>query len=594
MRLIVDEYALACPSVIGERFTLLAKQHPERVAVIGDGGQLTYSELDRRSDGLARHLQDCGVRPGDIVALAARRRIATIVGLLAILKTGAGYLALDERSPRQRRELVLRRSGVRIVLVHEDSAPQLPANCRAVSLDADRSAQSPTPVTITDLHPAYLAYTSGSTGTPKGVCVPHRAVSRLVVDSDFLSVTTDDVFLQFAPIAFDASTLEIWGALLNGAQLVLAPDTELSISELTKLVGHHRVTVLWLTAGLFQQVTEGGLDELRSLRYLLAGGDVLSPAHVHRAVTTLTDTTVINGYGPTENTTFTCCYAVTATPTGPVPIGHPIRGTGVHVLDARLTLVPDDAAGELYATGTGLAHGYWDDPSLTAATFVADPAAHLPGDRMYRTGDLVRRQQSGALDYLGRIDHQVKIRGFRIEIGEVEAAIAALPGVATLAVVPQDQRGGGKRLAAWLVGESNAELSTLDVRRALAETLPSYAVPTLIRIVDALPLTANGKIDRRALAAAQPTERPQLTSAYREPCTALETAVTTLWTDYFGITGIGADDDFFELGGHSLLGVRITADLEREYGVTVSPVTFYLDPTPAGLAAAVEQGRQSA
>ncbi|MEV6558143.1 non-ribosomal peptide synthetase [Nocardia sp. NPDC051756] len=573
---------------------MLAKQHPERVAVIGDGGQLSYAELDRRSDALARYLQESGVRPGDIVAIDARRRITTIVGLLAILKAGAGYLALDERSPRQRRELVLRQSTATIVLTHDGLTPELPANCSAISLDADRPDQTPAPVTITDLHPAYLAYTSGSTGTPKGVCVPHRAISRLVVDTDFISVTSDDVFLQFAPIAFDASTLEIWGALLNGAQLVLAPGTELSISDLTKLVGHYRVTVLWLTAGLFQQVTDAGLDELRGLRYLLAGGDVLSPAHVRRAVTTLTDTTVINGYGPTENTTFTCCHPVTDVPSGPIPIGHPIRGTAVRLLDARLTPVPDGRAGELYATGTGLAHGYWGNPALTAATFLADPAAEIPGQRMYRTGDLVQRQSTGALDYLGRADQQVKIRGFRIELGEVEAAIAALPGVAGLAVVPQEPRGGGKRLSAWIVGEPDHTLSSLDVRRTLTETLPSYAVPTLIRIVDALPLTANGKIDRKALAADQPTERPQLTTAYREPCTAMEAAVTTLWSDHFGIAGIGADDDFFELGGHSLLGVRITADLEREYGVAVSPVTFYLDPTPAGLATAVEQGRPTA
>ncbi|MFE9579981.1 amino acid adenylation domain-containing protein [Nocardia sp. NPDC006044] len=570
---------------------MLAEQHPERVAVIGDGGQLSYAELDRRSDALARHLQESGVRPGDIVAIDARRRITTIVGLLAILKAGAGYLALDERSPRRRRELVLRRSNAKIVLTHDGQTRDLPADLTAVSLDVDRPDTPPAPVTITGLHPAYLAYTSGSTGTPKGVCIPHQAVARLVVDTDFIAVTPDDVFLQFAPIAFDASTLEIWGALLNGAQLVLAPARELSISDLTKLVGHYRVTVLWLTAGLFQQVTDAGLDELNGLRYLLAGGDVLSPAHVRRAVATLTGTTVINGYGPTENTTFTCCHIITDEPSGPVPIGRPIQGTAVRVLDAHLAPAED---GELYAAGTGLAQGYWRDPALTAATFVADPAAEIPGRRMYRTGDLVRRRASGTLDYLGRADQQVKIRGFRIELGEVESAIAALPGVAELAVVPQDQHSGGKRLAAWIVGEPDHALSTLDIRRALTEALPAYAVPTLIRIVDALPLTANGKIDRKALAADRPTERPQLTMAYREPGTAMETAVTTLWSDHFGIAGIGADDDFFELGGHSLLGVRITADLEREYGVAVSPVTFYLDPTPAGLATAVEQGRPTA
>lgn len=578
---------------IGDRFAQQARNHPDKIALYGEDGEFTYGELNARSDRLARHLQDLGVTLSDVVAVDGRRRAATVVGLLAILKAGAAYLALDNRYPAQRRQAILRDAGARFLLVNEDQDMVLPPECTAVPLDGQWPDLLPTACGVTSAHIAYLAYTSGSTGDPKGVCVPHRAVSRLVIDADFLPIAPDDVFLQFASMAFDASTLEIWGPLLNGVRLVMAPSRELSINELTKLVSHHGVTVLWLTAGLFQQVTEIGLDNLHDLRYLLAGGDVLSPPHVNRAINALPGTTLINGYGPTENTTFTCCHPVTEQLAGPVPIGRPIRGTGIYLLDADLNPVADGEIGELYTAGEGLAHGYLGSPALTAEKFLPNPFGGIPGDRMYRTGDLVRRLPDGSLDYHGRTDHQVKSRGFRIELGEVESAIASLTDIAEAAVVQQPQTSGGKGLVAYVVGRTGPQLSILHIRRQLVETLPSYAIPALIRIAESLPLTSNGKVDRGALAVNESQQRPELSVEYREPGTLLETAVAQLWTDHLGVTGIGADDDFFELGGHSLVGVRITADLQREYGVEVSPITFYLDPTPAGLAAAIEKEQQA-
>ncbi|WP_079124429.1 non-ribosomal peptide synthetase [Streptomyces sp. NBRC 110611] len=573
-------------------FARQARAHPRRLAVRGEDGELTYGELDSRSGRLARYLQDIGVRPGEVVAVDAIRQTPAIVALLGILKAGAAYLALDHRYPPERRRLVLRDSGARYTLTHQDrAAPPLPPGCTALPLDTDWPDLPPHDSGVTPAHTAYLAYTSGSTGAPKAAVIPHRAVSRLVLGDATPAIRDDDVFLQFAPFAFDASTWEIWGPLLNGARLVLAPSGELTTEELAKVVRYEGVTMLWLTAGLFQRVTEVALAELRGLRCLLAGGDVLSPSHVNRALAALPGTTVINGYGPTENTTFTCCHPLTAPVDGPVPIGRPVQGTGVYVLDAALRPVPDGEIGELCVTGAGLAHGYLGRPRLTAERFVADPFSGQPGSRMYRTGDLVRRLADGTFRYEGRTDRQVKIHGFRVEPGEVEAALAALPEVAEAAAVAQSEPAGGKRLVAFAVARQGTTPSTLRIRAALAAVLPAYAVPSLIRLLDALPLTRNGKVDRGALAADTTTARPELRAAHREPGTPTERAVTALWADRLGIAGIGADDDFFELGGHSLLGVGILDELRREYGVDISPLTFYLGPTPAALAAAVDDGR---
>ncbi|MEV0074645.1 non-ribosomal peptide synthetase [Amycolatopsis sp. NPDC050768] len=572
-------------TVVG-RFAEIVGRSPGRVAICGDGGELTYAGLDGRSDRLAGVLRDAGVRPGDVVGVEASRGIATVVGLLAILKAGAGYLALDYRYPLHHREILLRDAGVDIVLVPDDRAVVLPDRMRPVRSDLDYPGKGFTAAGLRAEDIAYVAYTSGSTGEPKGVCVPHRAVCRLVVDSDFLTIGAGDSFLQYAPVAFDASTLEIWGSLLNGARLVLAPPGDLSAKELTKFARRHGVTVLWLTAGLFHQAVDDGLDDLRGLRYLVAGGDVLSPAHVRRAAAALPGTTVVNGYGPTENTTFTCCHRVSGPVDGPVPVGTPIRGSGAHVLGEDLEPVPDGTIGELYATGAGLAHGYWGKPALTAERFLPDTVTGIPGRRMYRTGDLALRRPDGVFEYHGRADQQVKIRGFRIEPGEVEAAVADLPGVAG-AVVVAGTAPAGKRLVAWVVPAPGARLSTLDLRRRLADVLPEYARPARVRLANELPLTANGKVDRVALANEASPDRPELSVPYRAPGSELEQAVATLWTDHLGVAGIGADDDFFELGGHSLAGVRIIGELAGRFGVEISPVDFYLDPTPAGLAGTI-------
>jgi len=547
---------------IVDGFLRSVARFPGRIAVRDPSRQLTYAELGAESDRLAASLVARGVRPGDVVGVHMGRSASSIIALLGILKAGAAYLALDTRYPDERVKFMLRDANVDVVLAELGDLP-------------DGSAD--VPVHAEDV--AYVAYTSGSTGKPKGVLVPHRGVTRLVIEPDFIDITENDVFLQLAPIAFDASTLEIWGALLNGGLLVVPPD-DLSLAGLTAFIRDAGVTVLWLTAGLFHQVADFGLDDLKGLRYLLAGGDVLSVPHVNRAVAALPETIVVNGYGPTENTTFTCCHRIGSGIEHTVPIGRPINGTTVSVLDENFE--PAEV-GELYTSGDGLAHGYLGRPSLTAERFLPDPGAATPGARMYRTGDVVRNGTE--IEFVGRADRQVKIRGFRIELGEIDAAFAALPAVAQHCLLVRTGASGDRGLQAAVVLAS--EVSLLDLRRSLGETLPSYAVPSLITVVDALPLTVNGKVDTSALEAKIGCARPELMSDYREPSTPAEKTVAALWSDHLGIAGIGADDDFFELGGHSLLGVRIIADLHREFGVEISPREFYLDPTPAGMAAAL-------
>jgi amino acid adenylation domain-containing protein len=565
---------------IVDGFRRCAGRFGDRVAVRDDVRELTYAALREEASRLAAALVAGGVRRGDVVGVHLRRSADGIVALLAVLQAGAAYLALDVRYPAERIRFMLADSNARMVVTQRELLADLPDDVEYTLADEPHPAGN-AGISLCGDDLAYVAYTSGSTGKPKGVMVPHRAVERLVVDPGFVHIGPDDVVLQLAPVAFDASTLEIWGALLNGARLVVPPAGDQSLAELTGFVRQAGVTVLWLTAGLFHQVVDFGLADLAGVRYLLAGGDVLSVPHVNLAVSALPGTTVVNGYGPTENTTFTCCHPVTGeVTTTSVPIGRPINGTTISVLDEDFR--PAET-GELHTSGAGLAHGYLGRPSLTAERFVPDPLT--PGGRMYRTGDLVRQGADGVVEFLGRADRQVKIRGFRIELGEIEAAFAAIPAVAQHVVLVRTSASGDRSLHAAVV--LREELSLVELRRALGVTLPSYAVPSPVTVVDALPLTVNGKVDTAALESRIGAARPDLMSDYRAPATATEVTVAALWSDHLGIPGIGADDDFFELGGHSLLGVRIIAELHREFGVEVSPRTFYLNPTPAGMASAV-------
>ncbi|HEU4594169.1 MAG TPA: amino acid adenylation domain-containing protein, partial [Pyrinomonadaceae bacterium] len=473
--------ATAYPSekCVPQLFEEQAARVPERVAVVCGDEEMSYAALNERANRLARHLRKLSVGPEVLTGICMERGVEMIVGLLAILKAGGAYLPLDPAYPAERLRFMLEDAGVPVLLTQKRLAENLPEHgARLVFVDEDwdeisRESAEDFDAGVVAENLAYVIYTSGSTGRPKGVCVPHRGVVRLVKETNYADFSEEQVFLQLAPVSFDASTFEIWGALLNGARLAIFPARAPSLEELAEALAEYRVTTLWLTAGLFHLMVDHQLESMRGLRQLLAGGDVLSVPHVRRAAEALAGCRLINGYGPTENTTFTCCHAVRAGESleACVPIGRPIGNTQVYLLDERRQLVPTGVAGELYIGGDGLARGYLNRPELTAERFVAVEGL----GRLYRTGDLCRRRADGTIEFLGRLDNQVKLRGFRIEPGEIEAVLRREPGVSDAAVVVHGE-GEHRQLIAHL--QASAQAADVEaIRQSLKRQLPDYMVP---------------------------------------------------------------------------------------------------------------------
>ena len=448
-------------SSVVEVFEEQAKETPEKIAVACGGEAITYGELNRRANQLGRYLRTKGVGPEVLVGIAMERSVEMVVGVLGILKAGGAYVPMDVEYPKERLRYMLEDTGVKVLLSQQRLAGSLPEcgdEVDVVCVDEEHTRERIGEESGEDLESgveaenlAYVMYTSGSTGIPKGIGVPHRAVVRLVQNNHYAELGSEQVILQLAPISFDASTFEIWGALLNGGRLVVYPPETPSLEELGKVLEENEVNTLWLTAGLFHMMVDEHVEGLRGIRQLLAGGDVLSPAHVSRVLRELPGCEVINGYGPTENTTFTTCYRMKdeAEVGSSVPIGRAIANTQVYVLDGEMEPVPVGVVGELYVGGDGLARGYWKQPELTAEKFVKNPYGE---GRLYRTGDLVRYRRDGNLEFMGRADQQVKIRGYRIELGEIEGVLSEHPGVRGCAVVAREQQGGGGNSEKQLVG----------------------------------------------------------------------------------------------------------------------------------------------
>jgi aspartate racemase len=410
-------------------------------------------------------------------------------------------------------------------------------------------------------------------------------VVRLVRNTDYASLTAHEVFLQLAPLAFDASTFEIWAPLLNGARLAVFPPDLPTGETLARAVRRHQVTTLWLTAALFHHVVDQVASGLGPVRQLLAGGDVLSVPHVRRALREWTGIRLINGYGPTENTTFTSCHTITeADAEKPsIPIGRPIANTRVYVLDRHGQPVPVGIPGELYAGGDGLARGYLHRPVLTAARFVPDPWSGDPAARLYRTGDRARWQPDGTLEFLGRTDRQVKIRGFRIEPGEVEVQLGQHPAVRDVAVVVREGPPGEKSLVAYHVPRGEAEPRPHELRQYLRDRLPAYMIPAAFVRLPALPLTPNGKVDRAALP--DPVAEPDRPAAPPSPPTPMQTLVASVWSEVLKRARVGPQDDFFDLGGHSLLATQVMARLSDALRRDLPLSLIFEAPTVAELSA---------
>ena len=573
-------------STIGELFLETARAHGPRTAIESAAGSLSYARLHAEAAAAAASLLEAGVRRGDLVVLCSKPSPAMIIGLLGILLAGAAYVPLDPDFPAERILLLLGESGAR----HALAGPGLRAAFAGWSgqvIGIPEPGHAPRPVEFPAARgsaedPACLLFTSGSTGKPKGVLVPHRGVARLVRGCDFIDITPDDIFLQAAPLSFDASTFEIWGPLLNGAKLVI-PENGTGLDGIANAVREKGVTTLWLTAGLFQVMVEEHADSLRGLRHLLAGGDVLSVAHVRRALEKLPGTRLINGYGPTENTTFTTCHPITAADClrPSIPIGRPIANTSAFILDGQGRLQPVGIPGELCAGGDGLAIGYHRDAALTAEKFITHPEF----GRLYRTGDLCRRLPDGSIEFIGRLDQQVKVRGFRIEPGEIEAVLGSHPEVRQAKVAVRGDSAETKRILAWARREDGSRLGEAELADWLGESLPSFLRPDSVQIVESFPVTANGKIDTAALpgaAGSPPSAKP-----FAAPLGETEERLAAIWRELLEIQEIGRDDDFFSLGGHSLMALRLFSRINREFGITLPLASLLRHSTIAGLAVAL-------
>ncbi|MFE9896069.1 amino acid adenylation domain-containing protein [Streptomyces sp. NPDC005529] len=574
-------------------FTAQALRSPDAVAVRCAGRELSYRELDERSNQLAHRLLGLGVGREAPVAVLMERSVDLVVALLAVMKAGAFYLPLHAAFPLERMQWIVDETSTPVLLtdraMRDRGAPAAPV---VVAVDEDPElAGLPAGDPGMEIRPeqlAYVMYTSGSTGRPKGVAVTHRDILDLVVDSMFEPGAHERV-LMVIPYAFDPSIYGLWVPLLNGARTVITPEGDLSVATLARLITEEAITALDVSAGLFQVMAEEDPGCFAGAREVITGGDVVSPTAVRRVLEHCPDIVVRSAYGPTETTLYATQHPWTdgCELPAPLPIGRPLDDMRAYVLDETLAPVPAGVAGELYLAGAGLARGYFGRPDLTAERFVVDPFGPA-GSRMYRTGDLARCSVEGVLEFVGRADDQVKIRGFRIELGEIETVLSRAPGVSQVAVIAREDQPGDKRLVAYVVADPSRDdgVDVEALRAHAAGLLPEYMVPTAFMVLDQLPLTTNGKLDRRALPA---PAVPMAAGVGRGPRTPREEILCGLFAEVLGVPAVGIDDDFFALGGHSLLATRLASRIRSVLGAELVVRTLFEGPTVAVLAERVAE-----
>jgi len=544
-------------------FNKQVQRNPDAIALVYSNERLTYSELDQKAGMLAHYLISRGVKPGDLIPLCMPRSATMIISILGILKAGGAYVPIDPKYPRDRIHFILKDIQAAIVLAGDgfvsfDNIPVI--KVAGILKHADNTYSGPLPVNGPNAL-AYVNYTSGSTGNQKGVMIRHKSVKRLLALSD-IRMDSSTVTLQLSSISFDATTFEIWASLLNGGTLVIYPYEYVDTHLVNQVLKEHKVNTLWLTSGLFDQWCETDLSGLH-LKYLLAGGDVVHPQSVHKLYERLPGIAVYNGYGPTENTTFTTCYKIPAGfNANTIPIGSPLPGTRVYILDRYLQLVPVGVAGELFIAGAGLATGYVNNPDLTNEKFIDNP--FVPGDKMYATGDQVRWLNDGNIEFLGRIDDQIKLRGFRIELGEIESRLLSYPGMQEAVVLARERAGSDKYLVAYYA--ASKPVTEKQLQEYLRAELPEYMMPAAFVMLERLPLTSNGKVDRRLL------PEPQLSvEDHEEPVNKLEDELVQIWSSVLKLNSrqVSVTRSFFELGGHSLKAIELKNRLLKDKGVNL-------------------------
>jgi amino acid adenylation domain-containing protein/non-ribosomal peptide synthase protein (TIGR01720 family) len=596
-----NETAVQYPKdrTIYELFADRAAGAPGNIACVNEHVQLTYGELQQRAGQLANYLKEKGVEPDTIVAVTAERSIEMVVGILGILKAGGAYLPIDADYPEDRVNYMLADSDAGILLKGQEianlAAPgatlhphQSPAPSTAVS-SSTLTSTSTCRVSPTNL--AYIIYTSGSTGTPKGVMVTQQNVIRLVKNTNFVCFSENHSILQTGSLSFDASTFEIWGALLNGMKLYLAPGEDImNTSWLKNALIKWKITTIWMTSPLFNQVSQADIEIFSKLKYLLVGGDVLSPLHINRVRQRYPGLIIINGYGPTENTTFSATFRIERDYAGSIPIGRPINNSTANILDKHGNMQPIGIVGELCAGGDGVARGYLNDPQLTAEKFDHDGyhrsyKSHKSymsyrSKKLYKTGDLARWHPEGNIEFLGRIDHQVKIRGFRIETGEIETRLLTHQEIKEAVVVVRKAGEGDRSLCAYYA--AGKRLPQAELREYLAGKLPPYMIPAYFVPLKEMPLTPNGKIDRKSL---PDPGRIELESGveYLAPRSEVEKILVEILQGVLGREGIGINDNFFEIGGDSIKTVQAAARL-RKTGYEIQVRDIFENPQISGLA----------
>lgn len=579
--------------LIHELFEEQAARTPDAVAVVYGMESLSYAAINEKANQLARFLRGQGVQDGEYLPVHMTRSLDMVIAQLAVLKSAAVYVPIDPELPAERRIFMIRDCSASRVLADAE-VPHKLTNERVTWIDCTRIAAVSSTLSGRNLKasinsrlPAYVMYTSGSTGMPKGVVVPQQAVNRLVINNSYAPIGPEDCLVHYSNPAFDASTFEIWGALLNGARLVVVPpDIVLDAHRFAEMLRQQRVTLLWMSVGLFNQYTEALAQVFQQLRYLIVGGDTLDVAAVSRVLKNSPPRYLLNAYGPTEGTTFSTTHLISPVHEAmtSIPIGRPISNAQVYILDTCLQVVPVGVAGELYIGGDGIARGYLNRPQLTSARFLADPFSAEPHARMYKTGDVGRWRADGAIEFLGRNDFQVKIRGFRIELGEIEAQLVRHQKVQEAVVIQRE-----RRLVAYMAPRDPADVDALpgadELRAYLKEVVPDYMIPSAFVALARMPLTPNGKLDRRALPV--PEMGAYASLDYEPPEGTVEQILAQVWQELLHVDRVGRLDNFFELGGHSLLVLQALFRIKKAFGCDLNVRDLYRNSTLKDLSARI-------
>ncbi|WP_043936835.1 non-ribosomal peptide synthetase [Planktothrix rubescens] len=578
---------------IHQLFEEQVERTPDAIAVVFEGQQLTYDELNSRANQLAHYLQSLELKLEDKIGVCIERSPLMVIAILAILKAGGAYVPLDIAYPSERLAFMIENVQCPIILTQNHLSDRLPVNNSQKLIDIESKWESiaqysPANITskVTPNNLAYIIYTSGSTGTPKGTEVIHRNIIGFIFGVDYVQLDAHQIWLQHSSISWDAFTLELWTPLLFGGRCVLYPGNVITPENLSKIIKEEGVNILWLTCALFNLMIDTMPESLLGVKQLITGGETLSVAHIRRGLALLPETQIINGYGPSECTVFTCCYPISKQldeNLASIPIGKPIGDRKVYLLDRNLQPVPVGVSGEIHVGGASVARGYLNQLALTREKFISNP--FLAGDTLYKTGDLARYLPDGNIEYIGRIDNQVKIRGFRIELGEIEAVIGQNEDVQSVCVIVREDNPGDKWLVAYIVPKPGVTITSGDLRQFLTHKLPGYMVPSAFVMLEFLPLTANGKIDRRALKAPSNTSD---SDRFIEARSQLELSLVQIWSKVLKIDKIGVRDNFFDLGGHSLLAPYLTTQIKEQFGKEIALTALFQNPTIEQLATIIQ------